>query len=146
MLMKNKNTEVQYQNSRKSIIACDFDGTIVEHKFPKMGALMPFAKEVLRTLKEQGHTLILWTCRNNEYLDEAIQFLNEHEIEFDFINENPDWLGFTTSEKIYGDVYIDDRSIGGFIGWKNVLKILEPNIYDRVFPIKTFDSYWEHNY
>ena len=44
------------------IIAVDFDGTIVEHKYPKIGKELPFAIETLLDLKADGHQLILWTA------------------------------------------------------------------------------------
>ena len=37
------------------IIAVDFDGTIVEHRFPKIGKEIPFAIQTLRTLIKEGH-------------------------------------------------------------------------------------------
>ena len=45
------------------IIAVDFDGTIVEHRYPAIGKELPFATSTLRQLMEDGHRLILWTVR-----------------------------------------------------------------------------------
>jgi len=42
------------------IIAVDFDGTIVEHKYPKIGSEIPFATDTLKMLIKDGHQLILW--------------------------------------------------------------------------------------
>lgn len=42
------------------IIAVDFDGTIVEHEYPKIGKEKIFATETLRQLINDGHRLILW--------------------------------------------------------------------------------------
>ena len=58
-------------------IAVDFDGTIVEHKYPKIGKEIPFAIDTLRTLSEEGHKLILWTSRDGELLEEALAFCRE---------------------------------------------------------------------
>ena len=41
------------------IIAVDFDGTIVEHKFPDIGDEIPFATDTLKLLMKQRHQLIL---------------------------------------------------------------------------------------
>ena len=44
-------------------IAVDFDGTIVEHRYPNIGKERPFAFDVLKKLQKEGHKLILWTAR-----------------------------------------------------------------------------------
>lgn len=54
------------------IIAVDFDGTIVEHKYPAIGKEIPLATVTLRQLIKDGHKLILWTVRENELLDDAV--------------------------------------------------------------------------
>jgi hydroxymethylpyrimidine pyrophosphatase-like HAD family hydrolase len=40
-------------------IAVDFDGTIVEHEYPRIGKEMLFAFETLMALQKKGHKLIL---------------------------------------------------------------------------------------
>ena len=55
-------------------IAVDFDGTIVEHKYPSIGKEIPFATATLKMLQRDGHRLILWTVREGELLDEAVAF------------------------------------------------------------------------
>ena len=47
-------------------IAVDFDGTIVEHMYPKIGEERPFAIETLKMLIAEQHRLILWTVREGE--------------------------------------------------------------------------------
>ena len=54
------------------IIAVDFDGTIVEHKYPAIGRELPFAIETLRKLQSERHKLILWTVREGVLLEEAL--------------------------------------------------------------------------
>ena len=103
-------------------IAVDFDGTIVEHKYPAIGKELPFAIETLKTLAEEGHKLILWTSRDGELLEEAIQFCRERGLEFYAVNSNyPPGALFTNkagkSCKVVADVYIDDRNIGGLPDW-----------------------------
>ena len=56
------------------VIAVDFDGTIVEHRYPSIGEELPFAIDTLRKLAEEGHRLILWTVREGQYLDDAVEF------------------------------------------------------------------------
>jgi hydroxymethylpyrimidine pyrophosphatase-like HAD family hydrolase len=61
---------------RKSLlIAVDFDGTIVEDKYPSIGVPKPFAIETLKMLQTDGHRIILWTYRYGHKLDDAVQFL-----------------------------------------------------------------------
>ena len=42
-------------------IAIDFDGTIVEHRYPTIGAERPFAIDTLLLLQREGHKLFLWS-------------------------------------------------------------------------------------
>ena len=110
------------------IIAVDFDGTLVEHRYPEIGPEMPFAFEVLHRLQLHGHKLILWTYRSGEFLKETIKFCEEKGIVFYAVNENYPGEMFEAdiSRKIYADVYIDDRNIGGFPGWPAIYHSLHP--------------------
>jgi len=109
-------------------IAVDFDGTIVEHQYPKIGKELLFAFETLKELQKQKHQLILWTYRSGKELEEAVEFCRERGIEFYAANKNypeeqwdPD-----LPRKLQADVYIDDRNIGGFPGWSEVWQMLNP--------------------
>ena len=95
------------------IIAVDFDGTIVSDAYPKIG--MPRAKTInyIKCMKEEGCKIILWTCRSDKQLEEALEACRLAGIEFDAVNDNlPEVkeLYGNNSRKIYADVYIDDRS------------------------------------
>lgn len=107
-------------------IAVDFDGTIVEHRFPEIGEELVFAFETLRELQKQRHQLILWTFRNGKELDEAIEYCRNRGVEFYAINKNypEEVFDDTISRKILADVYIDDKNLGGFPGWVKVWEIL----------------------
>ena len=108
------------------IIAVDFDGTIVEDAFPKIGKPMLFAFETLKKLQNEGHRLILWTYRCGRPLEEAIIFCKENGIDFYAVNKSYPEEEFDgeISRKIHADLFIDDRSIGGFIGWTSVYKLI----------------------
>ena len=108
--------------SKKSLIlAIDFDGTIVEDEYPKVGKPMVFAFETLKKLQDDGHRLILWTYRSGRKLKEAVDFCKENDIEFYAINESYEKEELEgISRKINADIFIDDRNIGGFIGWGEV--------------------------
>jgi len=103
-------------------IAVDFDGTIVEHKYPAIGKELLFAFETLREMQRQKHQLILWTYRSGKELDEAVEFCKERGIEFYAVNKNypEEEYDGSISRKIDAELYIDDRNLGGFPGWSAV--------------------------
>jgi len=111
-------------------IAVDFDGTIVEHQYPKIGKDLLFAFETLRELQKHGALLILWTFRAGKELDEAVEYCSSKGIEFYAINKNypEEVYDDTISRKINADVFIDDKNVGGFIGWSEVWQ--ELSLYD----------------
>jgi hypothetical protein len=102
------------------IFAIDFDGTIIEDKFPAMGDQRPLACDTIRRLQSDGHKFILWTCRCGPQLVEALMWLTDNGILPDAVNCNviatPGW----GIPKIYADVYLDDRSFPAFTGWEAV--------------------------
>jgi hydroxymethylpyrimidine pyrophosphatase-like HAD family hydrolase len=111
------------------IIAVDFDGTIVEDRYPKIGKEQLFAFSTMKKLQSEGHRLILWTVRAGKRLHEAEEFCNKNGIEFYAVNKNypEEVLDSKTARKIYADIFIDDRNINGFIGWRKVHQIYFEN-------------------
>ena len=115
------------------IIAIDFDGTIVEDAYPGIGKPMFFAFSTIKKLQTEGHRLILWTYRSGSKLNEAVDFCRENGIEFYTVNKNfPEEIfdEQKSSRKIHADLFIDDRNVGGFLGWTEVYKSIfnhEPN-------------------
>ena len=109
-------------------IAVDFDGTIVEHAYPKIGKPIPFALEVLKKLQqEEHHTLILWTMREGKLLQEAIDYCENNGLKFYAYNKNYPEEEYQEGDprKIGADIYIDDRNIGGLPDWGIIYKILK---------------------
>lgn len=100
------------QREASKVVAVDFDGTIVEHKFPVIGQENPGALVCLRQWKAEGIKLILWTMRDGVFLEEAVAWCKLRALVFDAINHGIDDLRWTTSNKAYADVYIDDMAIG----------------------------------
>ena len=98
------------------IICVDFDGTLAEHKFPDIGLEVPGAFAVLKELQAAGHRLILWTMRSNfngdKFLDQAVQWCGEREVEFWGVNDNPQQGTWTNGPKVYAQIYIDDAALG----------------------------------
>src|SRR6056297_475534 len=113
-------------------IAVDFDGTIVEHRYPDIGKEMPFAFETLKALIEKRHQLILWTYRSGSELEEAVEFCRKNGVEFYAVNKNypEEIFDDSISRKINTDIYIDDRNLGGFPGWSAIWQMLNPELFD----------------
>lgn len=110
-------------------IAVDFDGTIVEHKYPQIGRELPFATETLRHLIEDRHQLILWTVREGDLLQEAIDWCHERGVDFyavnnDYPEETPEKNNHF-SRKLKVDYFIDDRNIGGLPDWGTIYRIIK---------------------
>ncbi len=117
-----------FVNDNSKIISVDFDGTIVEHKYPAIGKEMLFAFATLKALQQKGHKLILWTIRTGALLDEAVDYCKQNGVEFYAVNKNypEEQLDEKTSRKLNADIFIDDRNVGGFIGWSEVWNTLHP--------------------
>ena len=94
-------------------IAVDFDGTIVEHEYPYIGKEIPFAIAALKKLQAERHLLILWSVREGELLDEAVEYCR----------------------KVNADLFIDDRNAGGLPDWGA--------IYEMVHNGWTYEQYLE---
>jgi len=107
-------------------IAVDFDGTIVENKYPQIGKPMMFAIESLKKLQEEGHLLILWTYRSGKELDNAVEFCKKNGINFYAVNKSypEEIFDESQSRKIQADIFIDDRNIGGLVGWGEIYQTL----------------------
>ena len=110
------------------IIAVDFDGTIVTHDYPRIGKPIPFAIETLKKLQADGHQLILWSVREGELLQEAVDYCQQKGLEFYAVNANfPEEYMLSTglrSRKIVADLYIDDRNLGGLPDWGVIYQMI----------------------
>lgn len=99
------------------IIAVDFDGTLVEDKFPDIGEPIWGIIRDLMDEQAQGSKIILWTCRNGKALEEAVKFcIDELDLHFDAINENLDEIKVLyggDTRKVFADEYWDDKAVYG---------------------------------
>ncbi len=118
----------QFINSNSKTIAIDFDGTIVEHDFPRIGKEMLFAFATIKELNKKGHKLILWTYRTGDLLNEAVDYCRKNGVEFYAVNKNypEEQMTEGTARKLIADIFIDDRNVGGFPGWSTVWQTLHP--------------------
>ncbi len=109
-------------------IAVDFDGTIVEDRYPDIGEERAFATDTLRMLLKDRHRLILWTVREGKALQEALDWCHERGVDFYAVNrdypeekmENNQHF----SRKIKADVFIDDRNVGGLPDWGTIYRMI----------------------
>ena len=109
------------------VIAVDFDGTIVEHRYPEIGKEIPFATATLRQLIVDGHELILWTVREGELLNDAVEYCRKRGVTFFAVNrdfEEEDGSNSDFSRKIIADLFIDDRNIGGLPHWSTIYALI----------------------
>ncbi len=128
-------------------IAVDFDGTIVEHKYPDIGPEMLFAFDTLKRLQSKGHKLILWTFRAGRYLDDAVEYCRENGLEFYAVNKSYPEEVFEegrVSRKVNADLFIDDRNVGGFLGWGEIYQMIHPGDGDADLQLRNQAAH--HNY
>ncbi len=110
------------------IIAVDFDGTIVEHRYPEIGKEIPFAIDTLKMLIKDHHRVILWSVREGKLLEDAVNWCKERGVEFYAVNR--DYPEESTennqhfSRKLKADVWIDDRNLGGLPNWGTIYRMI----------------------
>ena len=111
------------------VIAVDFDGTIVRHRYPAIGEELPFAIETLKKLQKDGHKLILWSVREGKLLDEAVAFCRKRGRDFYAINrdypEEEKERNNHFSRKLKVDLFIDDRNLGGLPDWGTIYEMVK---------------------
>ena len=99
---------------QETIIAVDFDGTLCEDKWPKIGTINDELILWLVWRQRHGAYVILWTCREGEKLDEAVKACEHQGLYFDAVNENLDstvnLYGGNRPRKVFATEYIDDRN------------------------------------
>lgn len=96
------------------IYAVDFDGTLCESKWPGIGAPNKKLIQHLIQRRTEGAKVILWTCRVEEHLKEAVDWCSKFGLEFDAVNdnlpENVEKYG-NNPRKVYATCYIDDLAV-----------------------------------
>lgn len=95
------------------VYAVDFDGYLCRNAWPGIGE--PNTKVIahFKKLRAEGHKLILWTCREGQALQEAVEWCKRFGLEFDAVNENlPERMEQygTDPRKVGADFYCDDRN------------------------------------
>ena len=124
-------------------IAIDFDGTIVTHAYPAIGKPIPFAIETLKKLQQEDHhQLILWTCREGDLLQEAIDYCAARGLEFYAVNSNfpEETSDIVRARKLEADLFIDDRNLGGIPDWGVIYQMVSSGNCHRPVPAGNFDE------
>ena len=98
----------------RKVIAIDFDGCICSDAYPDIGK--PHRETIEKALAEKanGTALILWTCREGQQLQEAVEACKCWGLSFDAVNNNlPERVSIFGSNprKIGADEYWDDRAV-----------------------------------
>lgn len=103
----------------KRVIAVDFDGTLCENKYPKIGKPNTELIKQLAEEKKKGTAVILFTCRDGQRLKEAVKWCSKQGLQFDRVNDNlPERIRAYkgNTRKISADVYVDDRNAAFIFG------------------------------
>lgn len=107
------------------VIAVDFDGTLCESCWPEIGRANEGLIEWLRRCRESGDKLILWTCREEKLLDDALAWCRAWGLEFDSVNDNlPERIAQygNNCRKVGADIYLDDKAATPVsLGWQRAL-------------------------
>lgn len=128
---------------RKLVIAIDFDGTIVSDNYPLIGEFLPNAKQVIiRLSRKEDIELVLWTCRSEERLQKAIEFLYINGILdcFTAINDNVPYIkekfgdSIHNSPKIFADLYVDDKAYNADINWLDIQQKINKLQKIKIYP------------
>lgn len=113
-----KMTKPNWKETMPKIVAVDFDGTLVKDAYPNVGEPIWSMINYCKALRKVGVKLILWTSRDNETpdraLDRAVNWCKDNGLEFDAVNENlPELKEIFQNDtrKVYADLYIDDKAV-----------------------------------
>lgn len=117
--------------TRKHVVAVDFDGTVVKHRYPHIGPPVPFALTAMKLLVEADVGLVLWTMRHDRHLTAAVDYFRYAGVPLYGVQTNPSQSSWTGSPKAYADVYIDDSAAGcplthedprPYVDWPEMMK------------------------
>ena len=111
------------------VLAIDFDGTIAELSFPEVGELKKDADVYINKLFDEGHHIVINTCRSGVHEGAAEAFLKEKGIRYHYINSNMPYLIEQYKQdcrKISADIYIDDKCLMGLPNtWEEIYNIIQ---------------------
>lgn len=124
----------EWKQYGKIIIAVDFDDTIRNWKLNN-NEIYEKVLDLLRKCKETGAYIVVFTACNEDRYPEILKYCSSHGIEIDKINQNPIELPYGNQNKIYANIFLDDRA-----GLEEALKILEDAMWQIRGDLK-FEGY-----
>jgi hypothetical protein len=108
----------------KIIIGVDFDDTISPWKMNDNDTYSRVI-DLLKIAKQTGAYIVIFSaCDKNRY-DDIKKYCKESGLDIDAINKNPIDLPYGNMNKIYANIFIDDRA-----GLNEALTILETAMYN----------------
>ena len=116
---------------RKKRICVDFDGTIVEHKFPAIGPVRKDVLKVLQNWRDKGAHIIISSARSakmfggkdSEKFKEMVAFIKKEGIPHDEIDDG-------TIGKVVADLYLDDRALNALDHpWRDLDIIINRKVF-----------------
>jgi hypothetical protein len=116
-------TALSKNNTEKPVrrIALDFDGTVCDHDFPRIGAPKAGVKDAIERLKALGFYILIWSCRTSGW-DYSIFGGDpaQHTLERPHVKAMAEWLkdnGIPYDEiddgsrgKPLAEIYVDDKA------------------------------------
>jgi len=138
------------------IMLIDFDKTICDSDYPKLGPAFPYAKDVINKWYEQGLYIIINTCRTGKAELEAEVWLLKNGFKFHKMNDHhPNGLLHygtqnqidhnLTSRKVWGHIIIDDLNldwaVNGMPGWDDIDKLTQEYVEKADVKYKTTPNY-----
>jgi len=122
------NTQIiSYMTNFKAILAVDFDLTICDSNYPKLGDEIQNAGYYIRKLVKEGYGIIINTCREGFPLTDGVIWLHRNGIPYHYINCNFPHIIMeygADCRKISADLYIDDKQLGGLPSWKVIYEAI----------------------
>lgn len=120
-------------------IGIDFDGTVVEHRYPYIGKTLPLAVETMKHWVDKYKVgYILSTMRDGQTLKDAVNWFRDNNIPLYAIQKHPTQHEWTGSPKVHCRWMLDDRNIGTplkpdsqgipCVDWEKVNEIFEPTL------------------
>lgn len=100
----------EWRKHDRLIVAYDFDETVNGRDLGTKDVECTKMIELIRRCKRNGCILIVFTARKEKDYTNVANWLTEHNVPFDYINENvPDMQKDNTS-KIFYNIFFDDRA------------------------------------
>ncbi len=99
----------EWLEHKKIIIGVDYDDTIFPWRFSSQEQCDKVIKELI-LCKNTGAYITIFTCSNVDRFQEIKDYCKSKGLEIDSINENPISLPYGNVNKIYANIFIDDRA------------------------------------